>query len=70
MKTYKVILYQEGLIGSMLLGKSKVDPVRFSAFLNEHAKDGWRAITMTREQRRAYLFWQVEAFVVIMEKDA
>lgn len=70
MKTYKVVLYQEGLLGSMLLGKSKVDPVRFTDFLNSHARDGWRAIAITREQRRVYLFWQVEAFVVIMEKDA
>ena len=56
MKSYKVVLYQEGILGSMLLGKSKVDPARFSSFLNEHAREGWRVIALTREQRRVYLF--------------
>lgn len=34
---YKVIIYQEGMLGSLLLGGSKVDPVRFTDFLNQNA---------------------------------
>jgi hypothetical protein len=28
-------------------------PQRFSAFINSHAKKGWRVVTMERERRRA-----------------
>ena len=31
---YKVVIYQEGMLGSLLLGGSKVDLIRFSEFLN------------------------------------
>lgn len=70
MKEYQVLIYQEGLLGSMFLGQSKVDPERFAAFLNRHARDGWRVVTMERESRRALLLWVREAFLVVMERDA
>ncbi|MDR2905283.1 MAG: DUF4177 domain-containing protein [Helicobacteraceae bacterium] len=44
MLQYKVVIYQEGMLGSLLLGASKVDPVRFSEFLNRNAAEGWRVI--------------------------
>ncbi|MCB1747481.1 MAG: DUF4177 domain-containing protein [Gammaproteobacteria bacterium] len=65
---YKVIIYQEGLLGSVVLGQSKVDPERFSDFLNRHAAEGWRVVTMEREARRTLLFWQREAFMVVLER--
>lgn len=65
---YKVILYREPLLGSIFLGGSKVDPVRFSAFLNENADDGWAPVTMERESRRELLFFHREAFMVIMRR--
>ena len=33
MKEYKVVIYREGALGSLLLGASKVNPERFTAFL-------------------------------------
>jgi hypothetical protein len=69
MKKYKVVLYQEGMLGSLILGSSKVDPVRFSKFLNENAKEGWRVVTMEKDIRRMFLFWNREAYLVVMEKD-
>lgn len=66
---YKVIIYQEGLIGSLFFGQSKVDPERFTDFLNRHARDGWRVVTMERESRRTLLFWEREAFMVVLERD-
>ena len=66
---YKVIIYQEGMLGSLLLGGSKVDPIRFSAFINKNAEEGWRVSTMEKDVRRMLLFWKREAFIVIMEKD-
>jgi len=68
MREYKVVIYQEGLLGSLLLGQSKVDPVRFSQFLNDNASDGRRVITMEKDIRRMLLFFKREAFMVVMER--
>lgn len=65
---YKVTVYRENLLGSLILSGSKVDPVRFSDFLNRNAAEGWRVITMEREIRRMLLFFKREAFVVLMER--
>ncbi len=70
MRQYKVVVYQEGMLGSLVLGASKVDPVRFSNFLNNNAKEGWRVVTMEKDIRRMLLFWTREAYMVILERDA
>lgn len=69
MKEYKVIVYREPLLGSLLLGESKVNPVKFTEFLNSNAKEGWRVVAMEREKRRELLFFSREAFLVVMEKE-
>lgn len=58
------------MLGSMLFGASKVNPVKFSDFLNKNAKEGWRVVTMEKDIRRMMLFFKREAYVVILEKDA
>lgn len=68
-REYKVVLYREGMLGSLLLGSSKVDPERFSEFLNQNAAQGWRVITMEKESRRMLLFFEREAFMVVMERE-
>ncbi len=70
MKEYKVVVYQEGMLGSLFFGASKVDPERFSDFLNKNARQGWRVITMEKDIRRMLLLWTREAYMVIMERDA
>lgn len=65
---YKVILYRENMLGSLFLGSSKVDPERFSGFLNRNAAEGWRVVTMEKETRRMLLFFEREAFLVVMER--
>jgi Domain of unknown function (DUF4177) len=69
MKQYKVVIYQEGMLGSLLLGSSKVDPVRFTDFLNKHAAQGWRVVAMEKDIRRMLLLWKREAYAVILEMD-
>jgi hypothetical protein len=68
-REYKVVLYREGMLGSLFLGSSKVDPERFSEFLNRNAAQGWRVVTMEKESRRMMLFFEREAFLVVMERD-
>jgi hypothetical protein len=69
MKEYKVIIFKESTLGSILLGQSKVDPIKFTNFLNLQAEEGWRVITMEREIRRTLLFFGVESFLVILERE-
>jgi hypothetical protein len=66
---YKVVIYREGLLGSLLLGASKINPVKFSEFLNLNAREGWRVTTMEKDIRRLLLFWRREAYVVIMARE-
>ena len=56
MKEYKAVIYMEGALGSLLLGQSKVDPIKLSSFLNANAAEGWRVVTMDKDQRRMLLF--------------
>ncbi len=66
---YKAVIYQEGMLGSLLLGQSKINPVRFSEFLNANAQDGWEVVTMEKDIRRMLLFFKREGYVVILKKD-
>lgn len=66
---YKVAVYREGLLGSLILGGSKVDPVKFSEFLNRSGAEGWEVVTMEREIRRMLLFFSREAFMVVLKRE-
>ena len=66
---YKVVIYREGLLGNIFLAGSKVDPERFTEFLNKNGREGWEVVTMERESRRALLFFNREAFLVIMKRE-
>ena len=66
---YKIVIYRESMLGSLLLGNSKVDPVKFSEFLNRNADEGWKVVTMEKENRRMLLFFDREAFMVVMERE-
>ena len=66
---YKVVIYRESMLGSLFLGGSKVDPLKFSEFLNRNGEEGWEVITMERESRRMLLFFDREAFMVIMKRE-
>ncbi len=70
MKEYKATLYREGVLGSLFFGASKINPMRFTEFLNRNAQEGWRVITMDKDIQRMFLFFRREAYVVIMERDA
>ena len=68
-REYKVVLYREGLLGNIFLAGSRVNPMKFTKFLNDNAAEGWRVVTMDRESRRELLFFKREAFVVILERE-
>lgn len=69
MTEYKAVVYQEGMLGSLLLGQSKVNPVRFSEFLNANAGDGWEVVTMEKDIRRMLLLFKREGYIVILKRE-
>jgi len=69
MKEYKAVIYQEGMLGSLILGESKINPMKFTEFLNRHAREGYRVVTMEKDIRRMLLLWKREAYVVILERE-
>ncbi len=69
MTEYKAVIYQEGMLGSLLLGQSKVNPVKFSEFLNSNANMGWEVVTMEKDIRRMLLLWKREGYVVILKRE-
>lgn len=69
MKEYKAVVYQESMLGSLLLGQSKVDPLKLTSFLNTHAAQGWEVVTMEREIRRMLLLFKREAIVFILGRE-
>lgn len=56
------------MLGSLFLGESKVNPMKFTEFLNKNGADGWEVVTIEREVRRMLLFFSREAFLVVMKK--
>lgn len=69
MKEYKVVIYQENQLSSLVFGAAKVNPVKFSAFLNSQTSEGWRVVTMEKDRRRMLLFFVREAYLVILERE-
>ncbi len=65
---YKAVIYQEGMLGSLLLGQSKINPVRFTEFLNANASSGWEVVTMEKDIRRMLLFFKREGYVIILKR--
>ena len=65
---YKVAIYRESMLGSLFLGGSKVDPEKFTDFLNRNGAEGWEVVTMEREIRRMLLFFSREAFLCVMKR--
>ncbi|MCX8641387.1 MULTISPECIES: DUF4177 domain-containing protein [unclassified Gilliamella] len=69
MKEYKVVIYQEGALSSLLFGAANSNAEKFSDFLNQNARQGWRVVTMEKDMRRLFLLWKREAYLIVMEKD-
>lgn len=65
---YKVVIYREGMLGSLFLGAAKINPERFTDFLNDNADAGWRVVTMEKDIQRLLLFFRREAYVVLLER--
>ena len=67
-KECRVVIYKEGLLGSMFFGEAKADPDKMSRFLTEYTQQGWEVKTMAVERRLSALFWSREAYLFVLER--
>lgn len=67
-KECRVVIYKEGLLGSMFFGEAKADPDKMSRFLTEYTQQGWEVKTMAVERRRSAWFWSREAYLFVLER--
>lgn len=40
-KECRVVIYKEGLLGSLFFGEAKADPDKMSQFLSSYTREGW-----------------------------
>ena len=55
-KECRVVIYKEGLLGSLFFGEAKADPDKMSQFLSSYTREGWEVKTMSVERRRTAWF--------------
>jgi Domain of unknown function (DUF4177) len=67
-KEYKVVVFQEGVIGTLLLGASLLPTEKIEQSLNEYGRKGWNMDFMVVEQRRLFFFWAREAAIVTLSR--
>lgn len=67
-KECRVVIYKEGLLGSLFFGEAKADPDKMSQFLSSYTLEGWEVKTMSVERRRTALFWSREAYLFVLER--
>ncbi|MEO1723128.1 MAG: DUF4177 domain-containing protein [Pseudomonadota bacterium] len=67
---YRVAVYREGLLSSLIFGAAKANAERFTDFLNDHATNGWRVVAVEKDVRRLLLFFTREAYVIVLERPA
>ena len=67
-KECRVVIYKEGLLGSLFFGEAKADPDKMSQFLSSYTREGWEVKTRSVERRRTALVWSREAYLFVLER--
>ncbi len=67
-KQYKVVEIHEGVLGTLLLGSSKLPVKEIEKEINKYAADGWNVVFQVIESKRVFLFWQRESMILTLGK--
>ena len=59
---------QEGALGTLLVGSSKIPQAKLEAVLNQYGTLGWDLEFMIIEKRRLLLLWIREAVIITLSK--
>ncbi len=68
-KEYKVISIEEGAIGTLFLGSSKIPLAKMNKVLNDLGQEGWNVDFQLIEQKRMLLFWARESVIVTLSRE-
>ena len=68
-KEYKVITIEEGALGTIFLGSSKIPVKNMEKVLNEYGDEGWNLEFQLIEQKRMLLFWKRESVVITLSRE-
>lgn len=68
MREYKVCIYKESSLSSIIFGSGKVDPILLEEKLNELWVEWRELVSQSPENRRDYLFRSREAIVMILKR--
>jgi len=68
MREYKVEVIQEGALGTLFFGASKLPVERMEERMNELGRDRWEVIFIVIEKKRLLLFWEREAAVITFSR--
>ena len=68
-KEYKVITIEEGALGTIFLGSSKIPVKKMEKVLNEYGAEGWNLEFQLIEQKRMLLFWKRESVVITLSRE-
>ena len=66
---YKVEIFKESAISSVLLGSASTRAEALEKRLNKLGQEGWKLITIEREIQRLWLFWTREAMVALFMRE-
>jgi len=66
--SYEVRLVSQGVLGTLLLGRSRIRAEAVSGVLNEMGSRGYRNTFQVLESRRFLIFWQRETLIITFER--
>ena len=68
-KEYKVISIEEGAMGTLFFGSSKIPLAKMNKVLNDLGQEGWNVDFQLIEQKRMLLFWARESVIVTLSRE-
>jgi len=65
---YQVRVLCEGALGTILLGRSSINPDKLTDALNQMTRTGYRNTFQVLERRRLFIFWSRESLLLTFER--
>ena len=69
MKEYTLNSVEEGAIGTLFLGASRLPLAKVESTLNKYAREGYEVAFQIVEQKRFLLFWTRESMLITLVRE-
>lgn len=67
-REYKVEVVQEGALGTLFFGASKLPVEKMEERMNELGRERWEVTFIIIEKKRMLLFWEREAAIITFSR--